>query len=172
MRGGSVFGLMALLLSAMAHPASAQDAVAQFYKGKQVKLYIASTPGGGYDSYGRLVAQHIGKYIPGNPTVVPVNMPGAGGNRLAAYLYSVATKDGTEFGIIFPGAIMTPLLDPERHLKFDPPKFQFLGTANKEVRVCAFDARIPVKTFADAMKNKLLTEISSTAPDSNFASAR
>src|SRR5690348_17638054 len=70
-------GLMPLLLLAIAHPASAQDAVAQFYKGKQIKLYIASTPGGGYDSYGRLLGQYIGKYIPGNPTIVPQNMPGA-----------------------------------------------------------------------------------------------
>src|SRR6185437_467619 len=94
--------------------AHAQDTVAQFYKGKQLKLYVASTPGGGYDSYGRLLGRYIGKYIPGNPTIVPQNMPGAGGNRLAAYLYNVAPKDGTEFGIIFPGAVLDPLIGTQK----------------------------------------------------------
>ncbi len=154
MRRGSIFGLMALLLLAMAHPAHAQDAVAQFYKGKQVKLYIASTPGGGYDSYGRLVAQHIGKYIPGNPTVVPVNMPGAGGNRLAAYLYSVAPKDGSEFGIIFPGAVLNPLIGTQK-VQDDPSKLIYLGSANVETFLCMLRSDAPVKTYADVLKTPI-----------------
>src|SRR5215470_16116397 len=65
--------------------AQAQDAVAQFYRGKQINLYIGSTPGGGYDAYARLLARKFGSYIPGNPTIIPQNMPGAGSNKLAGF---------------------------------------------------------------------------------------
>src|SRR5579859_6313227 len=85
---------------------AADDAVADFYKGREVKVYIGSTPGGGYDSYGRLLARYMSKHLPGKPTMVPVNMPGAGSNRLAGYIYSVAPKDGSEFALIFPGAVL------------------------------------------------------------------
>lgn len=149
-----ISGLMTLLLLSLAHSASAQDAVAQFYKGKQIKLYIASTPGGGYDSYGRLVAQHIGKYIPGNPTVLPVNMPGAGGNRLAAYLYNVAPKDGTEFGIIFPGAVLNPLIGTQK-VQDDPSKLIYIGSANVETFLCILRSDAPVKTYADVLKTPI-----------------
>src|SRR5690242_2858818 len=95
MRYGAVLlGLSSVLLTA-ALPAAAQDAVESFYRGKQIDLIIGSAPGGGYDAYARLVARHMGKYIPGNPTLVPKNMPGAGSARAAAYLYKIAPKDGT-----------------------------------------------------------------------------
>jgi tripartite-type tricarboxylate transporter receptor subunit TctC len=148
-----ISGLMPLLLLALAHPASAQDAVAQFYKGKQLKLYVASTPGGGYDSYGRLLGQYIGKYIPGNPTIVPQNMPGAGGNRLAAYLYNVAPKDGTEFGIIFPGAVLDPLIGTQQ-VQDDPSKLIYMGSANVETFVCIMRSDAPVKTYEDVFKTQ------------------
>ncbi|HEX3969996.1 MAG TPA: hypothetical protein VHX19_01665 [Stellaceae bacterium] len=135
-------------------PAHAQDAVAQFYKGKQLTLYVASTPGGGYDSYGRLLGQYIGKYIPGNPTVVPQNMPGAGGNRLAAYLYSVAPKDGTQFGIIFPGAVLDPLIGTQK-VQDDPSKLIYMGSANVETFVCIMRSDAPVKTYADVFKTQV-----------------
>ena len=146
-------GLLPLLLLAITHPASAQDAVAQFYKGKQLKLYIASTPGGGYDSYGRLLGQYIGKYIPGNPTIVPQNMPGAGGNRLAAYLYTVAPKDGTEFGIIFPGAVLDPLIGTQQ-VQDDPSKLIYMGSANVETFLCIMRSDAPIKSYDDVFKTK------------------
>jgi tripartite-type tricarboxylate transporter receptor subunit TctC len=134
--------------------AHAQDTVAQFYKGKQLKLYVASTPGGGYDSYGRLLGRYIGKYIPGNPTIVPQNMPGAGGNRLAAYLYNVAPKDGTEFGIIFPGAVLDPLIGTQQ-VQDDPSKLIYMGSANIETFVCIMRSDAPVKTYADVFKTQI-----------------
>ena len=134
--------------------AHAQDTVAQFYKGKQLKLYVASTPGGGYDLYGRLLGRYIGKYIPGNPTVVPQNMPGAGGNRLAAYLYNVAPKDGTEFGIIFPGAVLDPLIGTQQ-VQDDPSKLIYMGSANIETFVCIMRSDAPVKTYADVFKTQI-----------------
>jgi tripartite-type tricarboxylate transporter receptor subunit TctC len=134
--------------------AHAQDAVAQFYSGKQLKLSIASTPGGGYDSYGRLLGRYIGKYIPGNPTIVPQNMPGAGGNRLAAYLYNVAPKDGTEFGIIFPGAVLDPLIGTQQ-VQDDPSKLIYMGSANVETFVCIMRSDAPVKSYEDVLKTQI-----------------
>src|ERR1044072_2122012 len=115
-------------------PAPAQDAVAQFYRRKQINLYIGSTPGGGYDAYARLLARKFGSYIPGNPTIIPQNMPGAGSNKLAGFMYSVAPKDGTAIGAIFSRAIVQPLFgDPLQH---DPSKLIYIGNANIEVFLC------------------------------------
>src|SRR6185436_16168475 len=75
------------------------QAPADFYRGKTIDLYIGTSVGGGYDAYGRMMARHFGKYMPGNPTVVPKNMEGGGGMRLANFIYNAAPKDGTVFGI-------------------------------------------------------------------------
>jgi tripartite-type tricarboxylate transporter receptor subunit TctC len=141
--------------------AQAQSNIEALYKGRSMDLIIGGDVGGGYDVYGRALARHIPRHIPGQPTIVAKNMPGAGSNKAAEFLYSTAAKDGSTFGIVFPGAIMTPLLEPDRGLKFDPPKFHYLGTANKEVRVCAFSSAIPVKTFAEAMKSEVILAASS-----------
>ncbi len=115
--------------------AAAQESVEQFYKGKQISVVVGSSPGGGYDTYARLLARHFGNAIPGNPTVVVQNMSGAGSNRAAGYIYSVAPKDGTAIGAIFPGAVLQPLLSdvPVQH---DPNKLVYLGSANSDVYVC------------------------------------
>src|ERR1700748_260704 len=84
-----------LVTGVVATPAAAEDAVAQFYKGRQITVEVGSSPGGGYDIYARLMARHLGKYIPGNPTMVVTNMPGAGSNAAVAHVYNVAAKDGT-----------------------------------------------------------------------------
>jgi tripartite-type tricarboxylate transporter receptor subunit TctC len=150
-----VWALAAMLLLASVTHGHTQDAVESFYKGKELKLYIGSTPGGGYDGYGRLIARHMGDHIPGHPNIVPVNMAGAGSNRLAAYLYGVAPKDGTEFGIIFPGAVLDPLLGNQL-VQTDPSKFVYLGSANVEVFLCFVRAEAPVKTYQDALTTKVL----------------
>src|SRR5438270_13618489 len=79
-------------------PAQAQDAVAQFYRGKQINLYVGSSAGGGYDTYARLLARRFGSYIPGNPAVVPQNMPAPGSNKLLASFYPSAPKAGVAAG--------------------------------------------------------------------------
>ena len=89
--------------------ALAQDAAAPFYKGKTITIVVGSSPGGGYDLYGRMLARHIGKHIPGNPGVVVNNMPGAASNVAAAHIYNVASKDGTVIGALFMGAVVDPL---------------------------------------------------------------
>jgi tripartite-type tricarboxylate transporter receptor subunit TctC len=137
-----------------AAPACAQDAVAQFYKGKSINLYVGSSAGGGYDTYARLLARRFASFIPGNPAVVVQNMPGAGSNKLAAYIYSVAPRDGTAAGAIFSGAILQPLLgDPVQH---DPSKFIYLGNANNEAFLCLARTDSPVKSFQDALSRELI----------------
>jgi tripartite-type tricarboxylate transporter receptor subunit TctC len=145
-------GLFAALITAF--PACAQDSVAQFYRGKQLNLYIGSTPGGGYDAYARLLARKFSTYIPGNPTIVPQNMPGAGSNKLAGFLYSVAPKDGTAMGAIFSGAIVQPLFgDPVQH---DPSKFLYIGTANVEVFLCMTRNDAAAKSFKDTLEKEVI----------------
>jgi tripartite-type tricarboxylate transporter receptor subunit TctC len=138
-----------------ASPAPAQDAVAQFYRGKQINLYIGTSAGGGYDTYARLLARRFGSFIPGNPAVVPQNMPGAGSNKLAAFLYSIAPKDGTAVGAIFSGAILQPLIGdaPAQH---DPSKFVYLGTANNEVFICITRADAPAKSLQETFTRELI----------------
>jgi tripartite-type tricarboxylate transporter receptor subunit TctC len=117
--------------------AAADDAdVADFYRDGIVSLYIGYPPGGGYDVYGRVVAHHIGRFIPGNPTVVPINMEGAGSLRLANWLYNAAPRDGTAFGIINHGVPFEPLLGSTDFAQFDPLKFTWIGSANEENVVC------------------------------------
>jgi len=143
-----------IVVSTISPPAQAQDQVAQFYRGKQINLYVGSTAGGGYDAYARLLARKFSSYIPGNPAIVPQNMPGAGSNKLAGYIYSVAPKDGTAIGAIFSGAIVQPLFgDPVQH---DPSRLIYVGNANIEAFLCLARTDAPVKTFRDAFDKELI----------------
>src|SRR3954468_19579142 len=145
---------LACLLSA-APLAAAQDTIEQFYKGKQISVIVGSSAGGGYDTYARLLARHFGSVIPGNPMIVVQNMSGAGSNRAAGYIYSVAPKDGTSIGAIFPGAVLQPLLSdvPVPH---DPSKLVYLGSANSDVYVCYVRSDAAVKTFKDLFDKELI----------------
>jgi len=107
----------------------------EIYKGRDVFMEIGYSPGGAYDVYARAVGRFFGKHLPGNPTVVPKNLEGAGSLRLANWLYNKAAKDGTEFGTIGRGIAFDPLLGTPG-VEFDPLKFTWLGSANNEVSVC------------------------------------
>jgi tripartite-type tricarboxylate transporter receptor subunit TctC len=135
----------------------AQDAVAQFYKGRQMMLVIPSTVGGGYDLYGRLIARYIGKYIPGNPNVVASNMPGASGITATQYVYATGPKDGTILGEVFPNAILDPLLGDKTLVKYDAMKFNYIGSASADLhRICFVSAKSPIKSFADAFTHQIV----------------
>lgn len=149
--GGSLGIIIAISLGA---PAAAEDDVARFYAGRQINLYIGSTPGGGYDSYARLIARHWGDHIPGHPTIVPVNMAGAGSNKLAFYIYAVAPKDGTAVGAVFADAVMEPLIGA-KPVQHDPTKFGYVGSANNEVFLCIARADSAVKSFKDALTTEI-----------------
>jgi tripartite-type tricarboxylate transporter receptor subunit TctC len=122
----AILPLWALLTFA---PAQA-DPVADFYKGKVVSLVVGYGSGGGYDVYGRLVATHLGKYIPGNPTVVIQNMPGAGSLRSVNYLYNTAPKDGTVLGTFARDMPLLGIIGNNANVRFDPRKLTWLGSSS------------------------------------------
>ena len=154
MRWGPIVGIVTTLQAA-ASVAMAQDPVEQFYRGKTISIYIGSSAGGGYDAYARALSRHMGKYIPGYPAIVPQNMPGAGGNKAAGYVYSVAPKDGTAIGALFPGGILAPLIG-DTPIQHDPSKFIFVGRANSDVYTCVVRADTPIKSFKDAFTQEVI----------------
>ena len=130
------------------------------FAGKRVTIYIASSPigGVGYDTYGRVMAKYLGKYLPGRPTVVPENRPGAGGLTLANYIYNAAQKDGSEIGLLLRGNGMDPLLNPNAATadKFDGTKFLWLGSMNNEVAGFYITDKARDKSLADVLAGKEL----------------
>jgi tripartite-type tricarboxylate transporter receptor subunit TctC len=146
---------VAALAATTAGSAQSQDAVEQFFRGKTINIYVGSSAGGGYDTYGRLVARHFGRHIPGQPTIVVQNMPGAGSNKAASYLYNVAPKDGTAIGAIFPGAILQPLFG-DTTVQHDPSKSIYLGSANSDVYHCFWRTEAAAKSFRDALEKEVV----------------
>ena len=139
----AVAGLLLAPLGASA------DAVADFYAKRQIRLLIGYTAGGGYDLYARVLARHMSAHLPGNPTILPENMPGAGSLRAANYLYAAAPKDGTVFATFSRGMAMEAVLNHSQGVMFQAPNFNWLGSITDEVSVCAFTAASGVKTWAD-----------------------
>jgi tripartite-type tricarboxylate transporter receptor subunit TctC len=142
-----------LMLGAAVLPAQAQTG--ETLAGKTVQLVIGFGPGGGYDLWGRVVAHHIGKHLPGNPTVVPQNMPGAGSFTAAAHIYAIAPKDGTVFAIIARDAALGPLTGAPG-ARFDPLKLNWLGTPTTETNVCISFKSSQVKTVDDLFTKSLI----------------
>src|SRR5712691_7347947 len=139
-------GLVAALLVV---PAAAE---APSLAGKNVTMIIGFGPGGGYDAWGRVVARHIGKHLPGNPTVVPQNMPGGGSFNAANHIYTIAPKDGTVLGIIARDAALGPLTGASG-ARFDPLKITWVGTPTTETNVCISTEKAKVKTWNDLLAN-------------------
>jgi tripartite-type tricarboxylate transporter receptor subunit TctC len=145
---------LAATIAATAALAPAGAPAADFYAGKAIDLIIGTGPGGGYDTYARALARHMPRFIPGNPTIVAKNMPGAGSAKAAAYLHSIAAKDGTVMGAIFPGAIMEPLLGDRAQAQYDPTRLQYVGTADNATRISFTWHGSQTKTFQDALLRK------------------
>lgn len=144
----ALFGLIAT----GSQPASAQgDSLA----GKTVQMIIGFGPGGGYDLWGRTVARHIGRHLPGNPTVVPQNMPGAGSFVAANNIYNLAPKDGTVMGIIARDAALGPLSGADG-ARFDPLKLSWIGTPTTETNVCIAFNTAAVKSVNDLFEKTLI----------------
>jgi tripartite-type tricarboxylate transporter receptor subunit TctC len=151
------------MLAAVPSAAAAQTP-AEFYRGKTVELQIAYSVGGGYDQYARLLARHMGKHIPGNPRVVPHNMPGAGGMRAANWLQSAAPRDGTVFAATSRAMAFEPLLG-NKAAKYDPTRITYIGSANDEVSVCMAWRTSGVTSFAQVQKGELVVGSGGTADD-------
>src|SRR6266403_263047 len=123
---------MVVTAALAATPAHA-DTVADFYKGKQINLIVGYGPGGGYDTYARLLARHFGRFVPGNPNVIVQNMPGAGSLRAVNYLYNVAPKDGATIGTFSRNMPLIGLLGGNSNVQFNPRKFTWLGSTSSFV---------------------------------------
>jgi tripartite-type tricarboxylate transporter receptor subunit TctC len=134
--------------AAVGSPSFAQSP-AEFFKDKTVTFYVGLSAGGGYDVNARLVAKHIGKYIPGNPTVIVRNMPGGGGLVMTNYVSNVAAKDGLHIGAPQRGIPFEPLLHEGSKAKFDPVKLQWLGSVNADTSVAVVASSTGVKTWQD-----------------------
>ena len=148
--------LLALTAGAIAAaPASAQTSVADFYRNKSIDVYIGMSAGGLYDINARLLARFMSRHIPGNPTLVPRNMVGAAGLRLANWLYQVAPKDGTAIGTFVRGIPFAPLLG-EPGIAGDAAKFNWLGSPNDEVSVCASRRESGITTLAQVYDHELI----------------
>ena len=143
-------GLAAACLAVpFAGTARAQNAVADFYRGKQIKLLVGYGPGGGYDITARLVARHLGKFIPGHPDIVVQNMAGAGRMRAANYMYVNAPKDGTTFALIARDTPLLGLLGVDPNVQFDAHKFTWLGSSSSfanDAYVLVLGPKAPVHT--------------------------
>lgn len=136
--------------------ANAQAPVEAFYRGKNIQLVIGSNVGGGYDFYGRLVGRYIGKYIPGKPNIIVSNMAGAGGNTAAAYVYSIAPRDGSVLAASSSGSLLDALIGDKTIVRYEPLKFNFIGSANSEVSICIIRKDAAVQTFEDAFVKDIL----------------
>jgi tripartite-type tricarboxylate transporter receptor subunit TctC len=149
-RRRAAFALLALLAASDA--AQAQN-VADFYRGKTVNVYIGVGVGGEYDIQARLVARHIGKHIPGNPTVVPQNMTGAGGLRMINYLYNVAPKDGTNIGMIANASVAMQATGIAG-VQFDAAQMQWLGSIAPAVETMAVWHTAGIKSISSCARRR------------------
>jgi tripartite-type tricarboxylate transporter receptor subunit TctC len=147
--------LAAAFAGSAASAALGQDAIEAFYRGRTVTITVGSAVGGGYDTYARLVARHLGRHIPGNPQVIVQNMAGAGSNKAVSYVALQAPRDGSAIGAGQAGAILAPLLF-EQALPHDPSKLVMLGSANASVYFCVVRADAPVKSFAQAFAQEVI----------------
>jgi tripartite-type tricarboxylate transporter receptor subunit TctC len=141
----------AFLISAGIVAADAAD----FYQGKQLTIIVGSSSGGGYDTYARAISRHISRFLPGKPTVVVQNMPGAGSVKASNYLYNVAPKDGTAIAAVFSGIPAQPLIDPSG-VKFDVRKFTWLGSAAQSTFVGYVWHTAPVQSLEQLKTQEMI----------------
>ena len=158
--------MLAFAPIAFAAPFALAQSPADFYKGRNIDLYIGYSVGGAYDLYARVIARHLGKHIPGNPTIVPKNMEGAGSLRLANWIYNVGPKDGTALATIGRGTAFDPLLG-SKGAQFRADRFTWIGSANNEVSVCVAWKGSGVTRFEDVLTKELIVGGTGQAADTD-----
>jgi tripartite-type tricarboxylate transporter receptor subunit TctC len=144
----SLWCLCGIVLAASFLDRAKADAVADFYHGRTVTLFVGYSVGGGYDNYARVLARHLGNHIPGNPSVLPQNMPGAGSLRALNYLYNAAPKDGSAIGTFGRGLAMEPLIGSSP-TQFDARKLLWLGSGSDEISLCGTWHASRIKSWND-----------------------
>jgi tripartite-type tricarboxylate transporter receptor subunit TctC len=153
--------LSACLVAAFAAAASvytggaAAQSVEQHFKGKQIRLLIGSSAGGGYDTFARTIAAYWSKHVPGNPTFVPQNMPGPMSLSVANHIFSIAPKDGTVLGAVNPQIATEAILHPDR-ARFDARQFVWIGSALRETQVIVARSDAPIRDFGQAFQTELI----------------
>jgi tripartite-type tricarboxylate transporter receptor subunit TctC len=157
--------LAVALLHMLGSPASADD-VEQFYQGKSIRVVIGHSAGGGYDLYARLLSKHLRKHIPGQPTIVPQTMTGAGGLRVTNYLYEAAPKDGTVIGTFSRSIPTIPLLTPPGTV--DARKFTWLGSMTGETSLCLTGGKSAVRTWQDMLSKPSIMGGQAVGTDSDI----
>lgn len=152
---------------ALTAPASAQS-VESFYRGNTITVLIAGTPGGGFDAYSRLMAQHLPQFLPGKPNMVAKNMAGAGGLTLANHLYNVAPRDGSVIGYVGPIA-MQPLFNPDAPTtKFDPRRFTWIGSLASSQNLLVAWETAPIHAPEDLFTTEMVVAGTGAASDTDF----
>jgi tripartite-type tricarboxylate transporter receptor subunit TctC len=159
----STAAALAVAAFAAAPTSAAAQSVEQFYKGKTINLYIGFTPGGTYDLFGRMVARYLGKHIPGQPTVIPQNMPGAGSFKAANFVYAVAPKDGTALGIVSQTVALEEILGTPG-IQYKSAELNWIGRATSNIEVTLTWQTSKAKTVQDAINNVI--PLASTGPGS------
>ena len=161
-----LFAVLCFSIGAPIATAAAQP-VKSFYKDKRLTMTVASAVGSGYDAYGRMVARHLGRFIPGNPAIVVQNMPGAGGAVAASHLYNIAPKDGTTLALLQRENLVAPLLESRNiENRYDARRFGWLGSLNSETGVIVVRSTTPHRSFSDLLSTELL--VGSTGPSTDF----
>jgi tripartite-type tricarboxylate transporter receptor subunit TctC len=135
--------------------AAGAQSVEQFYAGRQINMLVGSTAGGGYDTQGRLVAKHLGRHIPGNPTIVVQNMPAAGSLAATNHMFNIAAKDGSAIALVQRGMLLVKNWNPGQ-VRFDIGRFNWLGSINREVAMTASWFTAPHRTAQDLFDKELI----------------
>ncbi len=150
MRRATAIGLVVALAALASSTATRAQSVADFYRGKTLRLLIGYGPGGGYDLYGRLVAEFLPKFLPGNPSIIPQNMPGGGSFVAAKYMSDAAPKDGTVFGSLAQTLAMDSVVN--NTAKIDMSKFSYIGRAVTNIDTGVALPKSGIKSFEDVRR--------------------
>lgn len=154
-------GALALAGGVAVAPPAAADAVADFYKGKNVTILVGFGVGGGVDTFGRLLSRHLGNHIPGKPTVVVQNMPGGGGFKSTNYLYNAGPQDGTYISVMLSSNAIEPLMG-NPGAKWDTFKLHWLGNLTQDFGSCVASGKSGIKSVTDTAKREMV--IGATGP--------
>src|SRR5258708_34348115 len=163
-------GVAASLSVAVVHPARSQQAVADFYRGKQLEMVIGYSPGGTYDLYARLVASFPGNYIPGKPVIVPRNMPGAGSRAATKWVYSIGPKDGTVLATADQSLAVEQAMG-DKQLDVDTTKLVYIGNPNADNNTTATWSRSSIHTIRDAKKRQVVVGATGGSTSSQYPKA-
>jgi tripartite-type tricarboxylate transporter receptor subunit TctC len=154
MINNGIAGVLAVLAALLAAPELRAQSVADFYRGKTLHMVIGYGPAGGYDLYGRLAAEFLGRHIPGNPMILPQNMPGNSSLRAVEYLLEVAPKDGTYLGSVQQALAMTALTDDKARI--DVSKLHYIGRLTSNIDIAVALPRTGIKSFEDARQREIV----------------